>query len=305
MIYSILKLDESSFSNFVNSSLNNNNGSKLNSNTDEKTFGRTKILLDPAQIEDMERKRRANLAHKREIEAQIEEKRRRKQLEDELQELDNQKVECEAREQATNQLYSNEVKKQQPQFKNLDRMFNQGDDNQQQQQQRGASVLQGESNRYDKDSQTARLQVTDNRTSEIYKAMQNAELAAAEEKHRRLLKKLQKGGHDTRQLERRFAEYKARLLGNPAPPNASTGDQFEIDSPGTLGNHQNGRGNVQQPQQMRANHHNHETTDRGASEEEEKKRQALNMIFQMMRENTKNAMPAELSEEDLKQLING
>lgn len=243
----------------------------------------------------MERKRRANLAHKREIEAQIEEKRRRKQLEDELQELDNQKVESEAREQAVHQLQSNEAKKQQPQFKNIERMFNNNTNDDR------ASVLQGESNRHDKDSkdsQTARSQVTDNRTSEIYKAMQLAELAAAEEKHRRLLKKLQKGGHDTRQLERKFAEYKSRITGVPLPPEYAAPNQQE---------QQNSNRNLSLL-------HHHEF-DRDAAErernnnanfdaEEEKKRQAtLDRIFQMIRENTKNALPAELSEEDIKQLI--
>lgn len=245
----------------------------------------------------MERKRRANLAHKREIEAQIEEKRRRKQLEEELQELDNQKTECEAREQAMHQLQSNEVKKQQPQFKNLEKMFNAGPTTttttMTSNENDRASVLQGESNRFDKDSKTARSQITDNRTSEIYKSMQYAELAAAEEKHRRLLKKLQKGGHDTRQLERKFAEYKARVTGIPLPAE----NEPLADLMGT-GMRQTGRSNILQHNEFDPRDNNRERD----SDEEKKRKAALNKIFQMIRENT-NALPAELSEEDLRQLI--
>jgi hypothetical protein len=75
---------------------------------EERSFGRTRILLDPAQIEDMERKRKQNLIHKQEIEAQIQEKRRLKQLEEEIQEMDNLRVENEAREQKSTNEYSNE-----------------------------------------------------------------------------------------------------------------------------------------------------------------------------------------------------
>jgi hypothetical protein len=242
--------------------------------------------LDPAQVEDLERKRRANLAHKREIEAQIEEKRRIKQLEEELQELDNQKVENEAREQLSHNLYSNEIKKQQPQFKNFEKILNSGNQQANGNDER-ASVLQGEMNKYDKDSQTARSNVTDTRASEIHRAMQQAELAAAEEKHKKLLKRLQRGGHDTRQLEKKFAELKARLTGKPIPMpqqhyQSQVGSENEASS-------QRGRGLNEGDWDL----------------SEEKKRQKLNRIFQMMqREDTNSAMPAELSEENLKQLLN-
>lgn len=240
--------------------------------------------MDPAQVEDLERKRRANLAHKREIEAQIEEKRRIKQLEEELQELDNQKVENEAREQLSHNLYSNEIKKQQPQFKNFEKILNSGNQQANGNDER-ASVLQGEMNRYDKDSQTARSNVTDTRASEIYRAMQQAELAAAEEKHKKLLKRLQRGGHDTRQLEKKFAELKARLTGKPIPmPQQQYQSQVENE-----GSSQRSRGLNEGDWDL----------------SEEKKRQKLNRIFQMMqREDTNSAMPAELSEENLKQLLN-
>jgi hypothetical protein len=52
----------------------------------------------------------------------------------------------------------------------------------------------------------------DSRTKEIFKTMQLAELAAAEEKHTRLLKRLKKGGHDTSNLEYKFNEYKSKIL---------------------------------------------------------------------------------------------
>lgn len=225
--------------------------------------------MDPAEKEDLENKKRANMILKREIEAQIEEKRRRKKLEEEIQELDNYKVESEAREQQMLQQQSNQAKKLQPQYKNLEKMFNLP-----QEKDERASVLQGESNRYDKDSQTARTNATESRATEVYKAIQHAELLAAEEKHKRLLKKLQRGGHDTRQLERKFAELKARLTGVPM-----------------------------QQQQIREIEPEERFTNKNDIDLEEKKRQAkFNQIFQM-REKTANDIPAELSEDNIRQLL--
>ena len=59
----------------------------------------------------------------------------------------------------------------------------------------------------------------DSRTKEIFKTMQLAELAAAEEKHTRLLKRLKKGGHDTSNLENKFNEYKSKILASTSDAN--------------------------------------------------------------------------------------
>lgn len=250
-------------------------GHNLN-NFEEKSFGRTKNLLDPAQLDEIERKRKQNLQHKKEIEAQIEEKRRMKQMEEELQEMDNMRIENEAREQKNVSMFTEEVKKQQPQYQNFDKALNIGSQRQQQTDFE-PSVLQGEMNKHDKELVTARSNVTETRANEIYRKMQEAELAAAEEKHKRLLKKLQRGGHDTRQLERKFAEFKAKITGKPIS---------DFDPPAPAYSNTN-------PSKFTA----------AQTNREDEEKQKLNRIFQMMRENTSGAMPAELTEENLKYLL--
>jgi hypothetical protein len=64
--------------------------------------------------------------------------------------------------------------------------------------------LQGDSNKFDQDGSTSSRRPgdsSDSRAQEIYRKMQLAELSAAEEKHRKLLKRLKHGGHDTTNLE--------------------------------------------------------------------------------------------------------
>lgn len=198
---------------------------------EDRVFARTRNLLDPAQIDDLERKRNKNLQHKLEIEAQIAEKKRIKMLEDEIQNLNNLKIENEAKEQSETNKQNQETKMHQPQYQNFEKALNSSranannNNNNNLQTNRNnntkgdsmASVLQGEVNKYDQDSKSARTAVTETRSQEIYRKMQEAELSAAEEKHKRLLKRLQRGGHDTSQLERKFAELKAKLTGQPLP----------------------------------------------------------------------------------------
>ncbi len=93
-----------------------------------------------------------------------------------------------------------------------------------------ASILQSdlkEENQISNRNPNSNNAASEMRAKEIFKTMQLAELAAAEEKHNRLLKRLQRGGHDTRNLENKFSEYKAKIL-------ASTSD-----NPSLLSSHQN------------------------------------------------------------------
>jgi hypothetical protein len=204
------------------------------------------------------------MAHKREIDAQIEEKRRMRQLEEEQQDVANAKVEAEAREQLYHQQHSNDTKRQNPQYKNIEKMYTTAPGDRE--RDVCPSVLQGEANRHDKDAATARSNMTDTRASEVYKARKMAELGAAEEKHRRLLKRLRRGGHDTTQLERKFAEYKARITGQAMPYDYS---QKQV----------------------------------GYNPTSQQQNTTQNRIFPVMREDTSNMLPAELSEEDLKRLL--
>ena len=93
-------------------------------NDDDKNFGRTRMLLDPAQIDDMERKRKQALQHKREIDAQIAEKKRIQMLEEEIQALNDLKVENEAKHIKTVNQINQETKRQQPQYANLNANLN-------------------------------------------------------------------------------------------------------------------------------------------------------------------------------------
>lgn len=181
---------------------------------EEKSFGRTKNLLDPAQIEEMERKKKQGLLHKMEIDAQVAEKKRIKALEEEIQNLNNLKIENEAKELKEANQQHEVLKKQQIHYQNFEKILNSSRPSN---NDVAPSVLQGEYNKYDQENKTVRSNITETRSQEIYRKMQEAELAAAEEKHKKLLKRLQRGGHDTSQLERKFAELKARLTGNPMP----------------------------------------------------------------------------------------
>ena len=114
-----------------------------NRSNEEKSFARTRFLLDPAQVDDLERKKQKNLQHMREIEAQIIEKKKLKSLENDAQSLNSYRTENQVQ-----QVFANK-----PQ---------QNDSN---------SNHKNDKNDNDKNS-------TDVKTKEIFKMMQLAELAA-------------------------------------------------------------------------------------------------------------------------------
>jgi hypothetical protein len=186
---------------------------------EEKNFGRTRSLLDPAQLDDLERKRKMNLQHKREIEAQIAEKNRIRSLEEEVSTLSTLKIENEAKRINTINQLSEQVKRQNPQYKNLDTALATNRN----ERTTIANVMNPEKenvSNVELDNISARGQLTQTRAAETFKKMQEAELAAAEEKHKKLLKRLKRGGHDTTALESKFQELKAKLTGQPVQPQA-------------------------------------------------------------------------------------
>ena len=195
-----------------------------------------------------------------------------------------------------------------------------------------ASVMhQGETSMFDQDS-TSRSDVSQTRAQEIYRKMQEAELAAAEEKHKRLLKRLQRGGHDTRQLEKKFAELKARLTGNPSGLlNYNTALNQETSGSNTLkhnfmvsDNNNSKRGgqnmsdimnhesNLERQKQLlekqilQQQQHNSDSNEKLFNKENfdlsNDQKSKIQQIFQLMREDT-NGLPAELNEDNLKQLL--
>ncbi|CAF0907856.1 unnamed protein product [Brachionus calyciflorus] len=286
---------------------------------EEKNFGRTRNLLDPAQIEELERKKKQSLQHKMEIEAQIAEKKRIKMLEEEIQTLNNLKIENEAKEIKETNQFNEELKKNQIHYQNFEKILN---SSRHANSDVAPSVLLGENNKFDQESKTVRSNITDSRSNEIYRKMQEAELAAAEEKHKKLLKRLQKGGHDTTQLERKFAETKARLTGNP----------IQIDNPKNNNNNNNSNHhqisnipglNFSGIESSRVNnntsqlsvisdHENRLERQKellakkvlGTNKENEVNTESsrIQKIFQLLREDT-TGLPAEITEEDLKILL--
>jgi hypothetical protein len=124
----------------------------LATDSNDQVFGRTRNLLDPAQLDELERKRNKNLQHKLDIEAQIAEKKRIKNLEDQVETLGNMKIENEAK-QMTNALNASEQQKQkQPHYHNFEKILA---------TQNGpptmASIMQGgDASQPDPDSQSSR-----------------------------------------------------------------------------------------------------------------------------------------------------
>ena len=107
------------FSNHMGATENRNGNVTAMGGDEEKNFGRTRMLLDPAQIDEMERKKKLALQHKREIDAQIAEKKRIQMLEDEIKLLNDLKVENEAKHIKSIQQQQQETKQKQPQYANL------------------------------------------------------------------------------------------------------------------------------------------------------------------------------------------
>lgn len=275
-------------------------------NFEEKSFGRTRNLLDPAQLDELERRKKQNLQHKLEIEAQIAEKKRIKMIEEEIQNLNNMKIENEAFELKQANKINEERKKQNLHYQNFEKILNSSRPS-----DTGVSpsVLQGEYNKYDQETKTMRSNITETRSQEIYRKMQEAELAAAEEKHKKLLKRLQKGGHDTSQLEKKFAELKAKLTRNPEhllketyPKIVNNKTELKLIESNRLHN------NVSYMSERSSNEINDDKTlnqfSTRALENKNKKTDGttIQQIFNLLRENT-SGLPAEIKEEDLRLLL--
>ena len=300
---------------------------------EEKTFARTRNLLDPAQLDDLERKRNKNLQHMLEIEAQIAEKKRIKNLEDQVQVLSNLKIENEAKQlNSINQIHM-EKKTKQPQYQNLDKILtaNNGNTSNTNTEQAFvkkadtmASILQGDSKQFDQDGQAAKGLAVNDKTQDTYKKIQLAELAAAEEKHKRLLKRLQHGGHDTRNLENKFNEYKAKILSstNPEMRNINNNNNTTTTGP-TASNFTNSEVNnrnvftsMSNPVEARLEHQKQALEKElkiGANENMSEREaaagghqgiteQKMKQIFKILREDTVG-IPAEITEEHLKMIL--
>jgi hypothetical protein len=285
-------------------------------NGEERTFARTRILLDPAELEDIERKRKKNLEHKREIEAQIAEKRRIKMLEEEVQTLNNIKIEDEARKLSELSQLTEEQRRQQPHYQNLDKILAAKNNKQSDSM---ATIFQGEKQQQHEENKPA---IMDTRSHEIYKKMQEAQLAAAEEKHRRLLKKLKRGGHDTRALESKFAEFKARMLQN-ANSMSKNNNEWDNEPTGFVNSHQDGgyesyRGGhtalssvsdhelrLERQKQLLekslANKPNKNINTNADSDSSDNS--TIKRVFKLLREDS-NGLPAEITEEHLKRILN-
>ena len=315
----------------INNITENRNGNMTALGEEERNFGRTRMLLDPAQIDEMERKKKQALQHKREIDAQIAEKKRIQLLEEEIKVLNDLKVENEAKHIKNINQLSQETRRQQPQYTNLNVNLNQPQVNQNnvntKRDTMAAVMHQGEASMFEQDN-TSRSDVSQTRAQEIYRKMQEAELAAAEEKHKRLLKRLQRGGHDTRQLEKKFAELKARLTGNPSglynyntsitQETSNHKSNFGGDaSNSNRGSHgmseiMNHELNLERQKQMLEKQILQQQQQASSSSEKlfnkenydlsNEQKSKIQKIFQLMREDT-NGLPAEIDEENLKQLL--
>jgi hypothetical protein len=270
-------------------------------NDEEKNFVRTRNLLDPAQIEDMERKRKLALEHKKEIDAQVAEKRRIQLLEEEIQTLNSLKAESEAKQISNSHLMNQEMKRLNPQFKNFNNILN----NKSQGKDTMASILQGDA-KNEPDSNSSRSAVTETRAHEIHRKMQEAELAAAEEKHKRLLKRLQKGGHDTRQLEKKFAELKARLTGNSSVIMDANNYETQRNTYGmsVMTDYESKLENEKKmlEKKLLNNFVDSNSNKENNNQYEQSNESKLKQIFKLLREDT-NGLPAELSEEHLRLLL--
>ncbi len=252
------------------------------------------------------------MQHKLDIEAQIAEKKRIKNLEDQVETLGNLKIENEAKK-ITNALNASEQQKQkQPQYHNFEKILA---------TQNGpptmASIMQGSDGSHnDQENQSSRNE--SDKSQDTFRRLQMAELAAAEEKHKRLLKRLKHGGHDTKNLENKFNDYRNKILSNINPElvSANTSSKNTV-SDGLI----NGRGIEDQ--------RNKNNTSMSIHPEAKLERQKLNLekeliekkieendgasfnnlseqkikqIFNLLREDTVG-LPAEINEEQLKMIL--
>ena len=269
---------------------------------DEKSFGRTRILLDPAQVEEMEKKRRLNLQHKLEIEAQIAEKKRLQNLEDEVQALSNLKIENEANQMIKHNQRNQEQKTKQPQLHNIEKIMDKNNAANNNRRPTMASILKTDQD-VKEPERPAPGTSKETRANDVYIKMQEAELAAAEEKHRRLLKRLQHGGHDTRNLENKFAEYKAKVLAKTNPDSNTGPASYETNRATPMSDHEakleKQKQILERNLEKQSNSSNNDDFKFDSAISEQKMRQ----IFKMLREDSNGVLPAELDNESLKLLI--
>lgn len=304
-------------------------------NQEEKAFGRTRSLMDPAQIDEMERKRKLNLQHKMEIDAQIAEKNRIKSLEDEVTTLSQLKVDNEAKRMNTISQLSEQVKRQNPAYRNLDVVLNSN----RYERSTIANVLHPDkdNNQVEQDNASTRGQASQNRAQEIYRKIKEAEVAAAEEKHKKTLKRLRRGGHDTSALEQKFAEYKAKVLGgfDSEPGNNSNKNQpnlnnlninlgllnSQLERNSDIYNANNNNNNNYVPSTRQMNNMSSmsmlsESEIRLNKEKNRLERQLMGLngsfeddgpkmrrILDILKEEDSNELPAELSEDQLRYLL--
>lgn len=283
---------------FMNSDKKSVISTTRSNNSEERSYARTRNLLDPAQLEEMERQKQKSLQHIKEIEAQILEKKRLQNMENDMQSL-----------------------------KSLG-MDNNNNSNQMLMSDRGTHrkpILPTETNIVE--NQKSDRDSNDSRIKEAFRTTKLAELAAAEEKHVRLVKRLKQGGHDFRNLEKKFAEYKAKILAEineepapqqhqqtavndkdsyrmidnifgtkqdygSAPNNASYGREPEIE-----------RAEITSNKNDLANKNNKNYAQSSINNDENViSQKKINQIFNILREDTQ-ALPAEVTEEQLKALI--
>ncbi|NXH22953.1 CCD66 protein, partial [Bucco capensis] len=125
-------------------------------------------LLDPAQIEERERRRQKQLEHQKAIMAQVEEKRKKKQLEEEQRKWEEQEEE---------QRLAREKEQMQKQFEE------------------------------DKLKQKQKEELMTFKTNELYQTMQKAQELAQRLKQEQLIQDLARKGHDISKLQKNFDGY--------------------------------------------------------------------------------------------------
>jgi hypothetical protein len=271
---------------------------QTNQEENKVSFARaTNKLLDPAQLEDMERRKKANLQHKREIEAQIAEKKRLKNLEDELANLENLKAENEAK--LINLSAQKEVEKRKQLYDSKPTIANNNDyDN-------GQSIVDQMH-----DSRTKQKEKQSNtETDDNQKKILQAEFDAASEKHKKLLKKLQHGGHNTDKLVAKFNEFRAKCLAmgvNVGPligEEAKQAEKKTSKGPPPFNPYKTHSNRNKENQSVMKDEaintiESSMIKDFGVQTDQTRMKQ----IFNILREDT-NGLPAEITEEQIKLLL--
>lgn len=213
-----------------------------------------------------------------------------------------------------NQAYQ-EQKAKQPQYHNFEKILTTNADDNNNQVKKNvtmASILQGDTKKGDNNEPQSTRNSNDAKTTDSHVRLQMAELAAAEEKHKRLLKRLQKGGHDTRNLENKFNEYKSKILMATNPElninnnvvNNSNVNNLDSNNRNftSMSNHVVAELEQQKKtleKELRISNENINEKENDSSQISDQKMQ---QIFKMLREDTMG-LPAELTEDQLKAIL--